>query len=263
MKKDFIDSTSELINTASETVHKSIPETIKQTDGVLSTVVGFFNNVVLYPIKKANISFKYKLESFEQDMKKKIEKIPVENLQEPPTMLAGPLLEALKYTYDVDDLRELFENLLASAMDTSKVSSAHPSFVDAIRQMSPLDAKIMKELSRQGHLKCAEITFTITSTHQVYVNAMPHNFIVELLPLSDPFSISSCLDNLNRLGLIEITPLGIINEDYEIMKKHPYVLERAELIKSFKTEFEIVLSKHAVRLTDYGKNFKKACLIDS
>ena len=33
----------------------------------LEAVVGLFNNVVLYPIKKANLSFKYKLEEFEKN----------------------------------------------------------------------------------------------------------------------------------------------------------------------------------------------------
>ena len=64
-----------LIESTANAVKTLVPETTKQTDGVLSTVVGFFNNVVLYPIKKANLTFKYKLEAFEHDLKKKIEKI--------------------------------------------------------------------------------------------------------------------------------------------------------------------------------------------
>ena len=43
-----------LIESTANAVKTLVPETTKQTDGVLSTVVGFFNNVVLYPIKKAN-----------------------------------------------------------------------------------------------------------------------------------------------------------------------------------------------------------------
>lgn len=56
-------------------------------------------------------------------------------------MIAGPTLEALRYTYDETELREMYENLLASAMDTRIVNQAVPSFVDAIKQMSPLDGK--------------------------------------------------------------------------------------------------------------------------
>lgn len=42
----------DVIEPISNAIQQNIPETVKQTDGVLSTVVGFFNNVVLYPVKK-------------------------------------------------------------------------------------------------------------------------------------------------------------------------------------------------------------------
>ena len=65
----------EIIEPISNAIQQNIPETAKQTDGALSTVVGFFNNVVLYPVKKANLTFKYKLEAFEDDLKEKIKDI--------------------------------------------------------------------------------------------------------------------------------------------------------------------------------------------
>ena len=81
----------------SNAIQHNIPETARQADGALSTVVGFFNNVVLYPVKKANLTFRYKLEAFEDDLKEKIKNIPEENLQVPPVKIAGPVLEALRY----------------------------------------------------------------------------------------------------------------------------------------------------------------------
>ena len=119
----------DVIKSASDAVQHNLPTTAEQTDGALSTVIGFFNNVVLYPVKKANLSFKYKLESFEADLKEKTMDIPEENLQIPPTMIAGPLLEALRYTYDEDELRDMYENLLASAMDSRTVEKAHPYII--------------------------------------------------------------------------------------------------------------------------------------
>ena len=83
---------------------------------MLSTVVGFFNNVVLYPVKKANLTFRYKLEAFEKYLREKTKHIPNENLQVPPVMIAGPTLEALRYTYDEAELREMYENLLSHVL---------------------------------------------------------------------------------------------------------------------------------------------------
>ena len=59
----------DMIEPMSNAIKQNIPETAKQTDEVVSTVVGFFNNVVLYPVKKATLTFRYKLESFEDDLK--------------------------------------------------------------------------------------------------------------------------------------------------------------------------------------------------
>lgn len=42
----------DIIEPMSNAIQQNIPETARQADGALSTVVGFFNNVVLYPVKK-------------------------------------------------------------------------------------------------------------------------------------------------------------------------------------------------------------------
>lgn len=85
----------DVIKSTSDAVQVNIPETAKQTDGALSTVVGFFNNVVLHPVKMANLTIKYKLEKFEKDLQDKIMDVPNKSLQIPPTIIAGPALEAL------------------------------------------------------------------------------------------------------------------------------------------------------------------------
>lgn len=250
----------DLIKSASDAAQDNFPATMEQTDGALSAIVGFFNNVVLYPVKKANISFRYKLEAFRDDMAKKIKNIPPEHLQEPPVMIAGPALEALRYAYDEDELREMYENLLASAMDNRISSKAHPSFVDAIRQMTPLEAKIIEILATLSQLKCAEIQFDIKDTNQHYSKAMPNYFVEELYLLGDPFLVSSSLINIQRLGLIEITLMGITGETYESFKTHPFVLERETLFKTFGRDFTIEISKHALKLNNYGSQFAKICL---
>ena len=43
------------ITDVAKTAKEVLPQTTTQTDGALATLVGWFNNVVLYPVKKANI----------------------------------------------------------------------------------------------------------------------------------------------------------------------------------------------------------------
>lgn len=245
------------VESVADAANKLIPKTVKQIDGVLSTVVGLFNNVVLYPVKKANMAFKYKLEHFEQDLKVKVKNISPENLREPPLMLAGPILESLKYTYDEEALREMYENLLASAMDSSKVNSTHPSFVDAIKQMSPLDAQVLSKIVDNKQLRCAEITFDYEQN--TYVNGMPKYFVLELFELADPFLVSASISNLARLSLIEVTQVGFIDADYEELKNHQYVKQREEKYREL-NNITVNIHKHAIVINDYGKAFARACM---
>lgn len=251
----------DIIEPMSNAIQQNIPETAKQADGALSTVVGFFNNVVLYPVKKANLTFRYKLEAFEDDLKEKIKHIPEENLQIPPTMIAGPALEALRYAYDEAKLREMYENLLASAMDNRIAFEAHPAFVDAIKQMTPMEAQIIETIVHKGDsLKCAEISFNIKNSTTHYSKAMPEYFVEELYELGDPFIISSSITNLVRLGIVRVTIMGLTGQNYDSFKTHPYVLSRKSLFETFGREFQIDVSGHALMLNDYGKRFVKICL---
>lgn len=250
----------DVIDSASNAIQSIVPETAKETDGALSSVVGFFNNVVLYPVKKANLTFKYKLELFENDLKEKTKNIPKENLQIPPLMLTGPTLEALRYTYDEAELRNMYENLLASAMDNRISDTVHPAYVDAIKQMSPLDAKILSVIVNHRQLRCAEIIFQFKNSNTVYLDAMPKNFVQELFDLGDPFVVSSSLSNLNRLSLIDIKDAQLIGIDYNELLEHPYVHQREFIYKENEQPFEIKMNKHAITLNDYGKIFSDVCL---
>lgn len=252
----------DLIKSASDAAQDNLPDTIKQTDGILSTVVGFFNNVVLHPVKKANLTFRYKLEAFEDDLKKKTKHIPPENLQEPLVMIAGPTLEALRYTYDEKELREMYENLLASAMDNRIASQAHPSYVDTIKQLSPLDAIVLKKFGSKDRYMCGTINFNLKEdSSKNYANAMPDYFVEEFCSLADPFLVSTSIINLRRLGLIDITEAGLKGVNYNSMKSNPYVVHREKLYKQQgRYDFTVNITEHAVVLNNYGMQFIKICL---
>ena len=69
---------------------------------------------------------------------KETSKILPENIREPQLNILGPAIEASKYYIEDDELRSMFSKLIAASMDTSKLDIAHPSFVEIIKQMTPL-----------------------------------------------------------------------------------------------------------------------------
>jgi hypothetical protein len=253
----------DIIKSASDAAQDNLPATMQQTDGALSTVVGFFNNVVLYPVKKANLTFRYKLEAFEDDLKEKTKHIPPENLQIPPTMIAGPTLEALRYTYDEAELREMYENLLASAMDNRIVAFAHPSYVDTIKQMSPLDARVLSKISKVGQCPAAKIVLiTDKKVTQYIARALPELYVPVISEIDDPFLISQSLINLSRLGVIDIFDSGITSYDYKSLLKNDYILSRKELFDKKESGLKLHLFERGIRINDYGDDFCRVCLTE-
>jgi hypothetical protein len=69
-----------------------------------------------------------------------------EEIVSPPLSIAGPLLFQLVFAREEQDLRELYASLLASAMD-ARQSTAHPSFVSVIQQLTPDEARLLRHLA--------------------------------------------------------------------------------------------------------------------
>jgi len=254
----------DVITPVSNAIHQNLPETEKQTDGALSTVVGFFNNVVLYPVKKANLTFRYKLEAFEDDLKEKIKHIPAENLQVPPLKIAGPVLESLRYAYDEDELREMYESMLASAMDSRKAHAVHRSYVDAVKQMEPLDAQVLRRIYDLTQIASAQVKFYISGTNKWYTGSMPYHYCEQLCDLGDPFQISSSISNLLRLGLL-ISTLGFLNDGIpDRIKTESYVQERYRIYNNLGNDVTIDVSGDCsiISLDSYGRYFIDVCMLD-
>ncbi|HOP40480.1 MAG TPA: DUF4393 domain-containing protein [Geobacteraceae bacterium] len=65
----------------------------------------------------------------------------------PPLSISGPLTLQMIFAAEEPDLREMYANLLASAMDAKTASDAHPSFVSLIQQLTSDEAKIMNRIA--------------------------------------------------------------------------------------------------------------------
>jgi len=89
------------------------------------------------------ISREYFETEFAEDYAEKIEDIPDENLQTPKASIAGPAFEGLAYSLDEPALKDMYLELLARASDDRVASSAHPSFVQIIRELTSEEARYL------------------------------------------------------------------------------------------------------------------------
>ena len=193
----------------------------------------------------------------------KLDNVPPEDVQQPKPHVAVPAIEALRYTGSESDLAELYANLLATSMDKATAYRAHPGFVDMIKNMSPDEAKIMKFLATSSsqpliNIKATEKEgggFTITNR---YLSLIGIKAACDHIPLAATY-----LDNLVRLGLIEIPNMRRIKSDdpYKEIEEFPQVLSILEELRKFETH-TIEVEKIKLEVTDLGKQFIRTCVID-
>lgn len=230
----------------------------KQIGKTLETVCELANTILL-PVMIANTHLGYKAQEFISDLENKTKKIPKNKLIEPSLRIAGPVIEGLKYTIDLD-LREMFLNLLVASMNIDTETYTHPSFVETIKQLSPLDAKVFNIIVMNKLVACAYLQLMIQGTNKVYIEAFPTFFVEELYLLADPFLISASIKNLIRLGLIEHMDKDIMGYNYDRLTTCTYVKEIKKLYEKNGKTTNVSIIKQALRINDYGNNFAEICL---
>lgn len=257
--------TKDPINTAidiAKTAKAVLPQTTEETDGAISTLIGWFNNVVLFPIKKANITYQYKLECFKDDLYNQIDKIPEQYIREPDITIAGPTLESLKYIFDEQALREMYVKLLASSVDSRKNSIVHPSYVEIIKRMNSYDAKLFKYLaSCRGYIRTINPNIGIKGTNKIFIDTMPEWYIV--WEDDNIFQTSASLVRLSKLGVIELMyDRTAGDEGYEMLENSDALktILKQYQSKNMDKELEIITTKSILYVNDYGKQFATACL---
>lgn len=258
--KKVIDTCADVVKELAKDVYvDGLQPATKQIGKALETVVGLANTILL-PVKIANYTLSYKASEFILELENKIKNIPTEKLIEPPLRISGPVLEGLKYT-DTPEIRNMFLNLLSSAMNSDTETNVHPSFVEIIKQLSPLDAKIFNEFAESYHFACAEIQLIIGNTHNMLTQAFPTFFVEDLHLIADPFLVSSSIQNLIRLGLINWTDQSLFGYDYDKLSTTPYIKEKAQNYSNTEGKaMKLRIVGSLLVLNDYGTNFKNVCL---
>lgn len=92
------------------------------------------------------VPHEYFKEEFWQELAEKTADIPDEHFIDPSPNVAVPALQGLSYNFEEQDLKDMFLNLLATASDDRRAAQAYPAFAEFIKQLSPVEARLLKTL---------------------------------------------------------------------------------------------------------------------
>lgn len=219
--------------------------------------LGNLFNIIFNPFhyfnKKQKIKYLYKLKQYQQNLQNKINNIPEEKLCEPDLQTVGTALENSKFCIDSDELTEMFAKLISSSINIDTKDFVHPAFSEIIKQMTPLEAKIISYLKNKEvfpickYLEIVEDGYKIITTNILIYQDNENNI--------DKNSYS--VTNLERLGLVSITYSDRIIDDNEY---NPYEDFKSRLVNDLLPIDKITMRKGYVSITPLGKQFVKVCI---
>lgn len=265
--KDVVTSATKEI--AKDVYSDTLKPAAKNLGEIFGAITGFFNHVVMYPLKKLSAKYEFKAKAFREKLEKGYKSIPEEDVAEPDLHIVGPALESLKYNIMEDDLADMFANLLISDMDAKTKDLCSPAFVKIIEQMSPNDAKVFKVIyeycQNNSGMPVCELLFiwgNDTNKHAV-VNLPKHVVNINLFNM-DPFIISKSIHMLDRLGLISIDMLrSFVDQNiYESLIHQEYYMkiQKSLELDSGDKYIPSVSAQGILCINELSKDFARVCL---
>ncbi|CAK8724281.1 hypothetical protein KKHLCK_13885 [Candidatus Electrothrix laxa] len=235
----------------------AIQPAAQQLGEALETISKSFNLLLLLPLKLTN-SF------IEEKLPEKLKKIPPDRIQLPDPSIAIPVLQGININYNHEILRELFLELLTTAMDKNKSSIAHPCLAEIIKQISPDEAKIIKHLSlfddypnicniiiqeREGY---GAHTSSLDQLHKLIISTFKKS--CNDLELENKNNIELYYENLTRLKIIKISSSGTKKETISTHTKYEQGKPVFTSIKNYNHRYLCIFSK-------LGECFVDACVL--
>ncbi|MEI7143191.1 DUF4393 domain-containing protein [Pectobacterium brasiliense] len=218
-------------------------------------------NVALAPLGLMVWGYEKIQEQFIPKVAAKLKDTKPEDIITPKPNVAVPAIEALRYTANDESLSDLFAGLLASAMDKNKADTAHPAFVEIIKQLTSDEAKIVSIFLPSRPIPLVDVHIVkkdVLGYTPYYSN---YSLIHEDVNLEHPELLPSYINNLCRLGLSKVPDDGSKYTDKKIyvpIENSPFIKDLIDQPAVNGRSFSI---NHKVfMITELGHQFYRACV---
>ena len=231
-------------------VHSGLVLPIKMTKGAIVKIVESFS----LHSESTKQAINQKIESLNNQgiLSGKISSIPA----------FADMAERLAYLDEEPDLKQMFEDLLISTVDSTKTNINHPAYVEVLKQINNQEALDLKRIFLFANKTNNIPICNIRLVYKENKNLNPYKSYEEFTLYKEYFLIDKLknipkieLENWERLKLITINiGRSLAGEDtYSYAKK---------FIESYKNEIsesqELELEEGCLSFTEFGKNFAKA-----
>lgn len=249
----------EAIQTVPELYQDAFQPAVQETGKLLARIPRAIN-AAFSGLDKWILNKEYSIDETKKLLAQKLENVDPDKIVEPEAYVAVPAIQAISYSMNSNELRDLYANLLAKAMNSDTKDLVHPSFVEIIKQMSPIDAQIFTQIM------VAAIRPLISINVRVSPSTLSQHPFEENCSWITDYSLGQCrtsFDNLCRLGLIQI-PYGSSYSDkkhYDPVKANPYFIHAENECKNKLNKDEsITYTEKYIKVNDLSELFYKICV---
>ncbi|MCL6615556.1 MAG: DUF4393 domain-containing protein [Anoxybacillus ayderensis] len=255
----------ESLNSISETVNQTYKDGLQpavQEVGKGLHTLSKTIHIALIPVSTLVWGYEKISKYLQTALEEKLKKVPEDNITTPDPSVAVPAVEALRYNAHAEELREMFSNLLATAMDKETAPIAHPSFVEILKQINPDEAKIIKLLDNDQSKAIVKMRAYNPDNDHYSEPIQEFSLLPYMAGCSYPELGPSYLINLARLGIANIsyTSYSTLPNSYEPIFEHPIIQQQKLFIESLGKRAEIM--RGTFTRTNFGKKFYEACVLE-
>lgn len=264
---NFVEAAGEALKIAPDLYSDSLKPTAQESGKLLGRIPRVIN-AALAPLDIWILNREYNVEETKKLLANKLEFIDPAKIISPQPYVAVPALQAISYSMNSEDLRNLYSNLLAKAMNIDTKDFVHPSFVEIIKQLSPLEAKLLNLFHSSDSRPKPKYPIVKLRTQKSETEVEGADIVIHIL--SPVFGVDHknlsqyivAIDNLIRLNLINVSyDKHLVLEDlYE-------PLISCELIEMLKHEINklpdieyIKTNRGILSVTDIGQTFIDICI---
>lgn len=249
------EGTGKVIETVPEVYDDALKPSMQETGKTLSLIPRTIN-AALVPLRQWIAEREYKLSETEKLLAEKLKNVAPEKIVTPDAYVAVPALQAISYSMNSEELRNLYATLLAKSMNVDVKDNVHPSFVEIIKQLSPNDARIFKIFIDSQATPLIDLSVLLQEGGQNY-----YRYNISWINAYSYETICVSIDNLIRLGLIEI-PFDLHysnNQIYNAVRKTSTYMEIHKELKALNSG-EIKENLKYIKITNLGKLFSEICI---
>ena len=205
------------------------------------------------------VKYAHELNVLKENTEKKINDIPPEKRVEPNTQIIMGALTDAQYCVESEELRRMFENLIASTVNSDTASKVHPSFSSIIRRMSPRDAANIALFKSEDAYPIANFFLKVKPSGQQKALT---NVFLSGIACNDIVAQGASIECLSVLGLLEISYIEEMNDAHQYdqfknLQEYKYLEKTVGIVPN---AYAVELEKGVVRRTNFGELFLSVCL---